>query len=353
MTHVLSRKLRGAALVCAAAVACALAIPRVSSASTDNGGGRADPQSAAAAGSGSPTFVHLPADQAAHHDTETEWWYTVGHLSSHGHQYGYEVQLMTDGKVQLSVTDVTAGKYYMQSLQHQPGQYSVSYDQLDVRMPNAALSGPINDMHLTASLPEGSLDLHLNAKGPVMYGNGTGLFPFLGRCSYYYSLPELQTTGTLTLDGTTSQVAGISWLDRQWGSSWDWTVADKWTWMAIQLGNDEYINLWDMFTDQGEQQWATVLHHDGSQSIVPVNPLADHATDFETSPETGQRYAGKWTVEIPSLNAWLTVKATPTLQEVEGGQHLGPNEAASTVAGLYQGIPVIGQAYVEQFGLWR
>jgi hypothetical protein len=53
---------------------------------------------------------------------------------------------------------------------------------LDVRMPNATLSGT---MHLTASLPEGSLDLRLSTTGPVMYNGGTGLIPFLGSSTYH------------------------------------------------------------------------------------------------------------------------------------------------------------------------
>jgi predicted secreted hydrolase len=40
-----------------------------------------------------------------------------------------------------------------------------------------------------------------------MYGNGTGLCPFLAGSSYYYSLPNLQTFGTLTLNGKTSNAS--------------------------------------------------------------------------------------------------------------------------------------------------
>jgi predicted secreted hydrolase len=187
-----------------------------------------------------------------------------------------------------------------------------------------------------------------------LYNNGTGLFPFLNGSSYYYSLPNVQTSGTLTLGGTTSEVTGTSWFDRQWGT-WDWTDLDRWTWMGIHLDNGESLNLWDLFTKQGEERWATVLHRDGSQSIVSVSPLAKDATDFATSPTTGQRYAGQWTVEIPGLDTRLTVTATPTLQEIQAHDPFSPgiNEAASTVTGSYQGQPVTGRAYVEQMGNWK
>jgi predicted secreted hydrolase len=348
---VTSHRLGATAVAAAAAAALALALPQASSAAASR---TAAARPATTSAPAFPTFVHLPADQAAHPAAADEWWYTVGHLFSRGHQYGYEVQLTSGGLAELAITDVTAGTYYTQQVQYKTGQFNVSATKLDVRMPDATLSGPVNGMHLTAHLPQGRLDLQLNAEGPVLYNNGTGLFPFLGGSSYYYSLPSLATSGTLTLGGKTSVVTGISWLDRQYGS-WDWTQLHRWTWMAIQLRNGESVNLWDLFSKQGEQHWATVLHRDGSESIVSVIPLASHATDFATSPTTGQRYAGQWTVEIPSLHTRLTVTATPDLQEIQAKTPLTPgiNEAASTVTGTYQGTPVTGLAYVEQFGIWK
>jgi predicted secreted hydrolase len=336
------------AIGAAAAAAFALVIPQVSSAHP------AAPRSTAGTASGAPTFVHLPADQAAHTSATYEWWYTVGHVSSHGHEYGYLVQLTKGGTTQIAITDVTAGKYYSQVSSFKAGQFSLSATDLDVRMPNATLSGTMDAMHLTASLPGGSLDLRLSATGPVMYNGGTGLIPFLGSSTYYYSLPDLRTSGTLTVNGATSQVTGKSWLDRQWGT-WDWSQVGKWTWMAVQLDNGETLNLTDIFDPQGnENPWATVLHRDGSESVVSIEPLASDATGFQTSPATGQRYAGQWTVRIPSLDTTLAVKARPTLQEIViPGSSSGINEAASSVAGIYQGKPVTGKAYVEQFGNWK
>jgi predicted secreted hydrolase len=110
---------------------------------------------------------------------------------------------------------------------------------------------------------------------------------------------------------------------------------------------------WDLFDKQGEGHWATVLHRDGSESVVSVTPLAADATHFQTSPTTGQRYAGKWIVKIPSVNTTLTVTATPTLQEIQSGPSRGINEAAATVTGTYQGKPINGKAYVEQLGTWK
>jgi predicted secreted hydrolase len=134
-------------------------------------------------------------------------------------------------------------------------------------------------MRLHATLPVGDVDLTLAAQGPVMYNNGTGLMPFFGGTSYYYSLPSLASQGTVTENNHTYPVTGESWLDRQWGS-WDWSAVQKWTWMALQLSNGDRVNLRDSFDQSGESHYPTVLHPNGTEEIVAVNPLAEGTSDF-------------------------------------------------------------------------
>lgn len=310
--------------------------------------------SRAAAAPGFPTFVSLPADHAGHPQAANEWWYVVGHLFAGGHHYGYEL-VITKTMTQFAITDL-AGTFTSHTSSNAPADVAWATTGIDVRTPDGTLTGPVEAMHLTAKLPgaEGSIDVTLRPRGPVLYNNGTGLVPFLGGATYYYSMPQVDTAGTLTVDGRTSRVSGGSWVDHQWGE-WDWSRLSKWTWMGIQLDNGENIDLFDVLETQGEHSWATVLDPDGSHRLVTVEPLAGHARDFRTSPTTGQRYAGRWTVGIPALGASLTVTAQPVLQELYAQETFtqGVNNAAATVRGTYQGRPVSGKAYVEQLGAWN
>jgi predicted secreted hydrolase len=352
------RRTKTAAIKTAAILGSALATIAVGISLASAAAGTSSPSDSPGptASPGFPTFVHLPADQAGHLGFVNEWWYVVGHIRAGADEYGYEVQLDSAGVAEIGFTDMTTGTYASHQYAYLPLETSISDSSLDVRMPDASLSGPLDDMHLTANLPNGmgTLNLALDATGPTLYDNGTGLFPFLGGTSYYYSLPWVQTTGTLTLSGKSTSVSGTSWLDRQWGN-WNWDALNRWTWMALQLSNGRALNLWDLFDTSGETHWATVLNPDGSEQVVSVDPLAPDATDFQTSSTTAQRYAGKWTVEIPSLRAKLVVTATPVLQEIDAGLPFSPgiDEAASTAAGTYGGRPVTGNAYVEQFGNWK
>ncbi|WP_171075284.1 lipocalin-like domain-containing protein [Nonomuraea basaltis] len=307
---------------------------------------------AATAAPAFPTFVHLPADQAAHPDARQEWWYVVGHVNASGHRFGYQVTIGGGNNPQamIAITDKTTGAFYTESKSYPLDQTSFSATELDIRTPTATLSGPMEAMRLHATLPEGEIDLTLKAQGPVLYNNGTGLIPFLGGTSYYYSLPSLATQGTLKVKDHTYPVTGESWLDRQWGS-WNWSTMEKWTWMAVQLSNGDRINLWDLFGEGKEFPYATVLRPDGTHEVVAVNPLADTTSGFWTSPTSGQRYGTRWTVNIPMLDTSLTVTSKPghELQSAFGGLY----EGAATVTGRYRGKPITGQAFVEQNGNWR
>lgn len=306
----------------------------------------------AAAAPAFPTFVQLPADQAAHPDASQEWWYVVGHLDAPGHRFGYEVQIIAGAKptALIAITDKTTGQYYTHSQSYLPEQAGFSATTLDARVPSASLSGPMDAMRLHATLPSGTIDLTLTARGPALYANGTGLMPFLAGTSYYYSLPRLVSAGTLTIGDHTYPVSGESWLDRQWGT-WDWSAERKWTWMALQLSGGDRVNLWDIADRDGTHSYATVLHPDGTHEIVAVTPLAGSTRDYWVSPTTGKRYGTRWLVRIPARDAALTVVADPPAQEIQafGGIY----EGAATVTGRYDGKPTGGRTYVEQHGNWR
>ena len=346
------RRVSTASIATILAAAMAIGVP-AATAATHHAAGTA-PTAAlkqASQPAGFPTFVNLPADQPAHADVPQEWWYIMGHFTSHGQQYGYLVSFTAQGNASISLTDVTTQQYYESNQTFPTGEFSVSSSDLDIQFPDGSLSGPMNDMHLTAQLPggHGSLDLTLDARGPVMYAAGTGLIPLLGGQTYYYSLPDVQSTGAMTFDGKTMRITGQSWLDHQWGD-FNFGLLDKWTWMGIQLSDNEYVNLADVFDNTGEHVFATVLNPDGSEDDVAVTPLAQDAGDFQTSTMSGQRYAGTWVVDIPSLHTRLKVTATPVLQEFPNG---GFDEAESTVSGTFQGKPVTGSARVEQVGVWK
>lgn len=305
-----------------------------------------------------PRFVRLPDDQASKPAAAYEWWYVVGHVRTRaGRRFGYEVTINRSSagpEMHAAITDEASRTHRGVVERYEPEETTFSPTALEVRTPDANLIGPMSAMRLEATLPGGRINMTLRHSGPALYPGGTGLIPFAGGHSYYYSLPSLATTGVLTIDGEDHRVRGESWLDRQWGE-WHWEDITSWTWMAIHLDNGDRLNVWNLIQTGDDQSYVTILHPDGAQSVAPITPLAETSDRYWTSPQTGQNYPTRWRVEIPSQNASLVISSLVMNQELNvhyPDQPSGLYEADCDVTGTYASRSINGRAYVELYGEW-
>ncbi|BCL26780.1 lipocalin family protein [Streptomyces aurantiacus] len=315
-----------------------------------------------ATSNGVPTMVDPNADLGAHTvGPETRWAdsiYFTSEVKAGGHDIGLLVHVnkVPNGfgrLVSFAVTDVTTGWYknYMVGVDEEDFHWSTTG--LDISAPGLKWTGNAEKQSVSLDVPWGSLDVTLKAQSPVLYYGGNGVFPLLGATNYQYAFPNMRTTGTLTLeDGKAQRVTGQSWLDRQWGPTTD-DPSLQWTWMNLNLPNGDAVAIWDTLTDTDEESWATVVHRDGSHEVVAVEPVANSADRFWTSPVSGNKYPTRWRVNIPALNAHLTVTLTGTNdQEMARGEN-GRLEATAAFTGTYEGKKVSGKNYVEMIGDWK
>ncbi len=313
---------------------------------------------------GSGPLVTLPADQAAHPKTHNEWWYVVGHMRSGARTFGYEVTIFKfldvrppgfSSKVSIYRTDIAitdeSGKQFHQKVTYYfPQSATLSASTLDARVGNASLvaSGP-NDLKLHAAFAKMGITLRLHSSRPPMYVGGRGYINFGTQFTYYYSLTDLASIGTITLNGRPHAVTGISWLDHQWGD-WSWAGAKGWTWMALQLGNGIQLSLFDVRTFGLPITFASVLTKSGKTVTVPGVTIK--STGSWHSPHTGANYPSGWTVRIPSLKA--TFRIAPTVKDQELIAPSQPQgsywEGSGRVTGKYGGRAVTGDSYTELTG---
>jgi predicted secreted hydrolase len=259
----------------------------------------------------------------------------------------------------ISLTDKTNRWYTHKETVYDAGKFSISTERLDISCPTSGIKGTLDDMTLWGDLPEGrgKVEVKITRHGPVLYNCATGSFPFLNNevQVWQYSVPHLKAVGTLTLDGKTSKIAGDAWFDRQWNdmSPDFFNKLTKWKWMDLNLDNGYKISIWDMTVDgKNENAWATVLAPDGTHTVADIVPLAEGESDFWTSPVTGQTYATRYVVKIPSLDAEFVVKAYEGQLEQEIVSPSGDDkyEAACTFTGKFMGENVSGFNYVELVG---
>lgn len=308
---------------------------------------------------GIPAVVNPAADLAAQRPGPQLTWidsmFIAGFVHGGGHNFGILVHALKfpnarQLKLFIGVTDTTTGWFRNYQAIIPKGKYTWSRTRLHLVMPGLTWTGSARHMRVKATTPWGSVKVRLTRQGRVLNYSGIGLAKLLRDLDHEYAFPVMRTAGTLTAEGATRAVSGVSWLDRQWGPVPVTDRSMRWTWMDIALSDGDQLALWDIADHRAQHCWVTVLHPDGSYQLAPVRPLADGASRFWTSPVTHNVYPTRWRIDIPALHSRLRVAITgPRGQEYPDG-HV---EGTAAVTGAYEGAKVTGTTFVEMTGHWR
>ncbi|RBQ20684.1 hydrolase [Spongiactinospora rosea] len=311
-----------------------------------------------------PAAVDPAADLGRHTPgPELTWFdsiYFTSSVKANGQDFGLQVhtRIMPNRdeaayRWTLSVINKTTGWYKDYAAMVEPKDYRWSQGKLDIKAPGLSWTGDSVRQSVRVKTPWGSLDVQLAPTGPAMNYASTGVFHLAdGVPNQEFALPEMRTSGTLSIQGREHKVRGTSWLDRQWGEMPRSLV--RWTWMNFSMPNGDKVALWDTVGAKSKNSWATVLRPDGSYEVVAVEPLAKGASRQWTSPATGQSYPTRWRVRIPALDTVLDVRVTGNPdQEIETPDGSGYLEATVAFNGMYQGKKVLGENYVEMTGEWK
>lgn len=322
-----------------------------------------NPQGAAEFASGTagvPPMLNVINDLGVKSGVDSNSIWAAGDTVVGGHKLSYVYNVLILGGAfggallqNLAVADSTTGVHHSDSTLYPLPASLGTATTLNIVTPKGSITGDFDDLRVVANFQGGAFDLHMKAAGPALFNGGTGVFPLGGMPANEYSIPRLATAGTIQIDGVTSTFHGNSWFDRQWGNqNANLATSASWMWIRMNLSTGDALSVWSA-TDPvlgKKRAWATILHADGSQSVTAVEPSLG-ATNFYISNNSGARFAGAWTVRIPQFNAVLHVTPQPVQQEFGDGSSLGAMyEAASSVVGVYKGIPVIGTGTAEQLG---
>lgn len=296
---------------------------------------------------------------------ENDSWFFFGRFEANGEHLTYLFHAMIiplpdlGNAVQLivAIANETTGWYRSDDCIVPLDRDNVSPG-LNIKMPNGWIKGTLDDIRFEGALSDGSgnLSLQLSNPGPVMFNGGAGEFTGVGMHVHQYSIPRIATTGTIDIEGKTYDVNGTSWFDRQWQQLATVPVDRlKWSWIGLTLDSGEAVGIWSCPMTAGSEPrgWATILHNDGSQSVISVDPSLG-ATGEWLSPDTQYRYPTHWKVHIPLVDALLDVEPIPLEQEiVSSATPLSKYEGASRISGIWSGKSVTGFGCVELVGNWK
>jgi predicted secreted hydrolase len=321
----------------------------------------------------------FPRDHGAHPDYKTEWWYYVGHLTAaSGESFGYQLtffrvalrkpdpqarsawSLHTVYFAHLALTDATRRTF---SFREKSGRGALGLSgaavgamQVWIDHWQAELRG--EEFHLQAQDGGLGLDLVLKPLKPSALHGENGYSRKSAKsdaASYYYSLPRLNTRGTITVDGRQLAVTGESWMDHEFFSRGMAPNLSGWDWFSLQLADGWEVMLY------------LLRHQDGSVDPASSGSLIDPSgrvrplklPDFQvkptgawTSPATQTKYPAGWEISIPGAGYRLTLTPTAPDQEIrsQAPARVTYWEGQVRIEGVKNGTPVKGLGYAELTG---
>jgi len=332
-----------------------------------------------------PRPLAFPADHGPHADFQTEWWYITGNLTAAtGEQFGYQLTFFRRALVppaeraerasawgtdqvymaHFAVTDVAGGAHrsFERFSRDAAGLAGAQAAPFRVWLEDWEMAGPdIGQTRLRAAARDEAgelwLDLALrDLKGPALQGDRgySRKGPEPGNASYYYSLPRIATTGTLSLRGQTWTVTGQSWLDHEFSTSALGPELIGWDWFSLQLSDGSEVMLYALRRADGRRDpfsSGTLIAADGATQPLAADAFEIRATGEWRSPRTGGVYPAGWVLVVPA--AGLRLAVTPRLADQEMRTSLPYWEGAVKVEGTRNGQAVSGQGFVELTGYAR
>ncbi|MDM8001239.1 MAG: lipocalin-like domain-containing protein [Dehalococcoidia bacterium] len=322
----------------------------------------------------------LPEDHRGHTDAQWEWWYFNGHLeTASGRRFDYfwsffKVIMDDDTFLGLPVRWFTKPFYVpfffggASLLDRGRRKYAFgvrgtlpffwmahcSKDDLDLRLFDYKARREKDDtFRIRSSVRGKTLDLQLKpVRPPILHGyKGRGVLDFPKARHSYYSLPRLDTAGTIKAGRKVEKVTGISWMDHQYG----FIYSDKfkgWDWMCVHLANGADLVFSQVTLFSGDvlpQSCGAVAYPDGRTVLLSKREFVLRPLRYWKSRLTRITYAVDWEMEVPTMETRLRSRA-----HVDGQQMIvWPMifwEGSNLVSGLFEGKETSGRGFLETFG---
>jgi predicted secreted hydrolase len=322
----------------------------------------------------------FPADHASHPDYQIEWWYYTGNVDTQGgRRFGYQVTFFRVGvdpapasasrwavrdlfMTHVAVSDPADGQYrYADRLSRGgPGLAGALADRYRVWNEDWSAALDSEGRHvLHAADRDVSVDLTLDAGEPPVINGVDGISQKgerPGNASHYYSLMRMPTHGSLMIEGKRFEVAGTSWMDHEFGTSFLEPSQQGWDWLSLQLDDGNEVMLYQLRRGDGSRDprsSGTLVRRDGSQiHLAAASFSLTPARRVFASQASGARYPIAWDVRIPGEGVELSVTTPLPDQELRTAASTGISywEGAIDVTGVARSRRVTGRGYLEMTG---
>jgi putative ABC transport system permease protein len=324
----------------------------------------------------------FPRDHGQHPEHKIEWWYYTGNLDgAGGERLGYQLTFFRIGAVKepkvesvwalrdvwmahFAITDATGKVYrHVDRLNRAgPGLAGAAGETLRVWNEDwSAVMEADGAMVLKAGDAAKGMALELRlgvqALPPVVHGRGgiSQKGAEAGNASHYYSLTQLPTTGSVTLDGKRVEVSGLSWMDHEFGTSFLEAGQQGWDWFSGQFEDGGALMLFQLRHEAGPEKTrfaGTWVSPTGEVTVLEAGDFVLTPGEVWRSKETTAAYPVRWGISIPKLGVELECRAVMEGQEMRADLTPGLHywEGAVDFSGTRAGKVMVGRGYLEMTG---
>ncbi len=322
---------------------------------------------------------HFPEDFGPHNDYQTEWWYYTGNLKTEDDRpFGFQLTFFRQAISPTTATESASSAWRTHQIYSAHFTVSDLADKgfyVDERFSRSAigLAGAeampyrvwLNDwsatelepgvVRLQAQSEEVAIDLTVQqTRPPVLQGDRglsiKGLEP--GNASYYYSLVQQPTAGTVTIQGKSFPVQGKTWTDHEYSTSALTAGTVGWDWFSIQLEDGSALMLYQLRHEDGTPEITsagTFVSASGETTHLNHDDWTIRVLKTWKSPRSKAVYPAQWQIRIPRLDLVLEGRSLLADQELNTSTATYW-EGATTFEGTRQDQPIRGEGYVELTG---
>ncbi len=325
----------------------------------------------------------FPRDFGAHEAYQTEWWYYTGNLATDaGREFGFQLTFfrqalspanqMTNASAEqqsdwrsnqiysahFTMSDIAEQQFYpterfSRGTLGLAGAKALPYE-VWLEDWSASEIEP-GKVRLQAKTAEVSLDLIVEQSLPPVLQGDRGLSikgKEPGNASYYYSLVQQPTAGSITIKDKSYAVAGLTWKDHEYSTSALSAGTVGWDWFSIQFDNGSALMLYLLRHEDGTLEntsAGTYISASGETKSLNSQDLQVEVLDHWKSPKNGALYPAKWQIAIPKLA--MTLQAKPLMPNQELNVATATYwEGAVGFEGKQGETSVNGKGYVELTG---
>jgi predicted secreted hydrolase len=336
--------------------------------------------------------IVFPRDHGSHNKFRTEWWYVTGWLNE---GIGFQVTFFRSrtrhsdanpsrfAPTQLLLAHVALAIPENKQLIHDelalrahPTLATVAEQECAITLKQQdktwAMKRDQNDHYqIRIQSNQCELTLELSPRDTPWLQGDRGYSrkgPLAKQASFYYTRPQISTTGQIRYlqkqsSGAVSKwtspipVKGLSWFDHEWSSALLADGAVGWDWLGLNMLDGSALTIFRIRDANGKaiHEYAAMRQSNGEVANFKPTFIAK---EFWVSSRTAVRYPIAWQIDLESINQSkpsFSLLISPLLQdqELDGRRSTGTIYWEGAVEALRQNTnqrQLLGRGYLELTG---